>query len=236
MYNIKYWVLKFLFVHGWGSYVYKSISYVDLCCAWRTAKLSADRMDDAWHCSGQYVVIVCWSAGTSRRLRSQMLGLVVLEMVNDVSEEPAVSIFRSPSVNMEAEGTFRKFVRIVWILCYFLPLVRSVLCAIHWHWWPFITFNRRANRNWICLPFPSFLYHNWKFRQNDCSACHILLRWFIAWLILPWRWRWRVPAKHLLTLDRPHNVISQKLYVSLHVYRTALSHIPEEFNFNIHRW
>jgi hypothetical protein len=40
-----------------------------------------------------------------------MLRLVVLEMGTNVSEEPAASVFRSSSVNVEEEGSFQKFVR-----------------------------------------------------------------------------------------------------------------------------
>jgi hypothetical protein len=44
---------------------------------------------------------------------------------------------------------------------------------------------------------------NWRFRatwppssgsKNKYPACHLLSRWFLAWLILwPWRWRWHSP-------------------------------------------
>jgi hypothetical protein len=38
-----------------------------------------------------------------------------------------------------------------------------------------------------------------------------LSRWYVARLILqPWRWRWHVPPKCLLTFNRLHDVISQR--------------------------
>jgi hypothetical protein len=43
------------------------------------------------------------------------------------------------------------------------------------------------------------------------SACLLISRRFLAWLILrPWRWRWYVPPKRLLTSIGLHGVISQR--------------------------
>jgi hypothetical protein len=41
-------------------------------------------------------------------------------------------------------------------------------------------------------------------------ACCLLSRWYLAWLILPWIWRWYVPPKYQLTYSRLHGIISQK--------------------------
>jgi hypothetical protein len=50
------------------------------------------------------------------------------------------------------------------------------------------------------------------FRDITPSACHLLSRWFLAWLILrPWRWRQHVPSKRRLTFNGLHGVISQKI-------------------------
>jgi hypothetical protein len=40
--------------------------------------------------------------------------------------------------------------------------------------------------------------------------------WFLAWLTLqPWRWRWYVPVKRWLTFTGLHNVIPQKMELSI---------------------
>jgi hypothetical protein len=54
--------------------------------------------------------------------------------------------------------------------------------------------------------------HNNLFRHADCSACHLLSRWFLAWPILrPWRWGRHVPPKRRLICNALHCVISQKI-------------------------
>jgi hypothetical protein len=55
-----------------------------------------------------------------------------------------------------------------------------------------------------------------KRRRMYVSGCHLVLRWFLAWLSLrPWRWRRHVLPK--LTFNWLHDVISQKteLFVTL---------------------
>jgi hypothetical protein len=43
-------------------------------------------------------------------------------------------------------------------------------------------------------------------------------RLFLAWLILrPWRWRWQVPPKLLLTFNRFRGLISQKIEFCINV-------------------
>jgi hypothetical protein len=49
--------------------------------------------------------------------------------------------------------------------------------------------------------------------RTPCSlqaACHLLSRWYLARLILPWRWRRYVPPKRWLTFNGLHGIISQK--------------------------
>jgi hypothetical protein len=43
------------------------------------------------------------------------------------------------------------------------------------------------------------------------SACHLLLRWYLARLIRPWRWKRYVPPKRRLAFSGVHGVISQKI-------------------------
>jgi hypothetical protein len=48
---------------------------------------------------------------------------------------------------------------------------------------------RRANGNWGRLfHFPPASYIIRNFRQADYSERHLLSRWYLAWLIRPWRW------------------------------------------------
>jgi hypothetical protein len=48
------------------------------------------------------------------------------------------------------------------------------------------------------------------------SACHLLSRWFLAWLILrSWICRRYFPPKRRLTFNGLHGVISQKIVVLL---------------------
>jgi hypothetical protein len=76
------------------------------------------------------------------------------------------------------------------------------------------------------LPFSSSFLHNPKFRLSDCSAFHLLSRWFLARLIfIPCRWRPYVPPKHLLTFNWLHGVIYQK---RLYGHRRSIS---KEMNF-----
>jgi hypothetical protein len=59
------------------------------------------------------------------------------------------------------------------------------------------------------------------FRVKEyAKLCHLLSRWFLAWLILrPWRWRWHVPSKRLLTFNRLHGFLSKNIERTLHNHR-----------------
>jgi hypothetical protein len=47
---------------------------------------------------------------------------------------------------------------------------------------------------------------------TDGLTCKFSSCWFLTWLALqPWRWRWHVPVKHLLTFTGLHSIISQKI-------------------------
>jgi hypothetical protein len=59
--------------------------------------------------------------------------------------------------------------------------------------------------------FPPASYITRNLLPVDCSACHLLSRWYLARLIRPWRWRRYVPPKRRLTFTRLHGVISQKV-------------------------
>jgi hypothetical protein len=69
---------------------------------------------------------------------------------------------------------------------------------------------RRTERNSALSSISFLILYNPKFQPADYSACHLLLRWYLARLIKPWRWRRYVPTKSRLTLNGPHGVISQK--------------------------
>jgi hypothetical protein len=76
----------------------------------------------------------------------------------------------------------------------------------------FHTISWQANRNWSPLfHFSPASYTIWNFWPADYSACHLLLRWNLAWPIQPWRWRRYVLPKRRLTCNWLHGVISQKL-------------------------
>jgi hypothetical protein len=50
--------------------------------------------------------------------------------------------------------------------------------------------------------------------------------YYLLWLILEyWKWRSNVPLKHQLTLDRQHNIISQKmeLFISIQISQSCRS-------------
>jgi hypothetical protein len=50
-------------------------------------------------------------------------------------------------------------------------------------------------------------------------ACHLLSRWFLAWLILRlWRWKQYYPLKHQLYLNGLHCVIFQKIKLFIHYF------------------
>jgi hypothetical protein len=47
---------------------------------------------------------------------------------------------------------------------------------------------------------------------RQSSACHLLSRWFLVWLILrSWSLRRYIPRKRRLTFNRLHGVISQMI-------------------------
>jgi hypothetical protein len=59
---------------------------------------------------------------------------------------------------------------------------------------------------------------------SRASACHLLSRWFLAWLIpQPWRWRRHVPPKRRLTFNGLHGVISKKTELFRFFILTILS-------------
>jgi hypothetical protein len=52
--------------------------------------------------------------------------------------------------------------------------------------------------------------------------------WFLVWLILrPWRWRRHVPPKRLLTFNRLHGVVSQRieLFSQMRLFFDAVSNV-----------
>jgi hypothetical protein len=55
-------------------------------------------------------------------------------------------------------------------------------------------------------------------------VCHLLSRYFLAWLILrPWRWRRRVPPKRRLNFKTIHSVISKNTELFRFLILTILS-------------
>jgi hypothetical protein len=71
---------------------------------------------------------------------------------------------------------------------------------------------RRANGNWGSLfQFPPASYIIWNFQTADYWACHLLSRWYLARLVLPWRWRRYARPNRRLTFNGLHGVISQKI-------------------------
>jgi hypothetical protein len=63
-----------------------------------------------------------------------------------------------------------------------------------------------------CHPFLFCFQHNPKFWQSHYSACHLLSRCFLSWLILrTWRGRRHVSPKRWLTFNRIHSVISRHI-------------------------
>jgi hypothetical protein len=61
----------------------------------------------------------------------------------------------------------------------------------------------------------------WPWLWADCSACHLLSRWYLARLIRPWRWRRYVPPKCRLTyiLLRNHQCDTLQSYTTVAVWR-----------------
>jgi hypothetical protein len=106
----------------------------------------------------------------------------------------------------------------------------------------------------------SRIYHHVvRLKSTDVSEQPLCLTpnslWFLDWLILcPWRQRWYVPPKRLLSFNGLHGVISQKteLFImadvrtsnptaavhfsetSVNVYRTTRRHTPEDSTIDIH--
>jgi hypothetical protein len=98
-----------------------------------------------------------------------------------------------------------------WLSCSCILLVRSVVYETQW-----LLAVHSVLRELTCFfPFPFCFLHNPKFRQADCSACHLLSGCFFAWLIpRPWRWRRHVPPKRRLTFNGPHGVVSHNMELS----------------------
>jgi hypothetical protein len=47
-------------------------------------------------------------------------------------------------------------------------------------------------------------------QQQQRSACYLLSRWFLVWIIRPWTWGRNILPKHLLTSNILHGVMFQK--------------------------
>jgi hypothetical protein len=76
----------------------------------------------------------------------------------------------------------------------------------------FLSVNAQHWSMWLVMVPSSVLKMEALVYSFERSACHLLSRWFLAWLIFrPWRWRRYVPPKRPLTLNRLHGVISQKM-------------------------
>jgi hypothetical protein len=46
--------------------------------------------------------------------------------------------------------------------------------------------------------------------QHESSVCHLLLRWFLSWLIRPWKCRRHIPPKCRSSFSGLHGVIFRK--------------------------
>jgi hypothetical protein len=88
------------------------------------------------------------------------------------------------------------------------------------------------------LHFPPASYVIRNFRPADYWACHLLSRWYSAWLIPPWRWRGYVSPKRRFTFNRLHGVISQNIVLFLYSCMQLIDtpcHKPEGRGFET-RW